>query len=141
MYAFCPVQLFMTPWTVKCQPPLSIGFSKNNTEMGCHFLLQGIFLTQGLKLHFLHWQVICLPLSQWEIHIKHTHTHINIYMLQNFMFYAFINYVNVKKYNIYISHVQLCDPMNCSPPGSSVHEILQTRILEWAAILFSRSFA
>ena len=25
----------------------------------------------------------------------------------------------------------LCDPMDCSPPGSSVHEILQGRILEW----------
>ena len=32
----------------------------------------------------------------------------------------------------------LCDPMDCSPPGSSVHGILQTRILEWAAIPFSR---
>ena len=28
----------------------------------------------------------------------------------------------------------LCDPMNCSPPGSSVHGILQERILEWAAM-------
>ena len=28
----------------------------------------------------------------------------------------------------------LCNPMDCSPPGPSVHEILQTRILEWAAI-------
>ena len=27
-----------------------------------------------------------------------------------------------------------CDPMNCSPPGSSVHGILQARILEWVAI-------
>ena len=32
----------------------------------------------------------------------------------------------------------LCDPVDCSPPGSSVHEILQARILEWVAILFSR---
>ena len=32
----------------------------------------------------------------------------------------------------------LCDPMGCSPPGSSVHEILQARILEWVAISFSR---
>ena len=31
----------------------------------------------------------------------------------------------------------LCDPMDCSPPGSSVHGILQTRILEWVAISFS----
>ena len=33
------------------------------------------------------------------------------------------------------------DPMDCSPPGSSVHEILQTRILEWAAISFFRGFS
>ena len=34
--------------------------------------------------------------------------------------------------------VALCDPMDCSPPGSSVHGILQARILEWVAIPFSR---
>ena len=33
----------------------------------------------------------------------------------------------------------LCNPMDCSPPGSSVHGILQARILEWIAIPFSRS--
>ena len=27
----------------------------------------------------------------------------------------------------------LCDPMDCSPPGSSIHEILQARILKWVA--------
>ena len=32
----------------------------------------------------------------------------------------------------------LCDPMDCSPPCSSVHGILQARILEWVAISFSR---
>ena len=31
----------------------------------------------------------------------------------------------------------LRDPMDCSPPGSSVHGIFQARILEWAAIAFS----
>ena len=32
----------------------------------------------------------------------------------------------------------LCDPTDCSPLGSSVHGILQARILEWVAIPFSR---
>ena len=32
----------------------------------------------------------------------------------------------------------LCDPVDRSPPGSSVHEILQARIVEWVAIPFSR---
>ena len=36
------------------------------------------------------------------------------------------------------SCLTLCDPMDCSPPGSSVHGILQARILEWVAISFSR---
>ena len=32
----------------------------------------------------------------------------------------------------------LCDPMDCSPPASSVHRILQARILEWVAMPSSR---
>ena len=37
-----------------------------------------------------------------------------------------------------LSRVWPCDPRDCSPPGSSVHGILQARILEWAAIFSSR---
>jgi len=33
-------------------------------------------------------------------------------------------------------YLTLCDPMECSPPSSSVHGILQARILEWVAIHF-----
>ena len=36
------------------------------------------------------------------------------------------------------SYPTLCDPMDCSPPGSSVHRISQARILEWVAISFSK---
>ena len=35
------------------------------------------------------------------------------------------------------SCLTLCDPMDCSPPGSSVHEIFHARMLEWVAIPFS----
>ena len=38
----------------------------------------------------------------------------------------------------HFSHVQLCDPMNHSPSGSSVRGILQARILEWVAMPPSR---
>ena len=37
-----------------------------------------------------------------------------------------------------LSHVRLCSPMNCSQPGSSVHGVLQARILESVTIPFSR---
>ena len=36
------------------------------------------------------------------------------------------------------SGLTLCNPMDCSTPGSSVHGILQERVLEWVAIPFSR---
>ena len=36
------------------------------------------------------------------------------------------------------SCVTLCDPVDCGLPGSSVHGILQARILEWIAISYSR---
>ena len=46
------------------------------------------------------------------------------------------------KMNRRMVHIQpcptLCDPVNCSPPGSSVQGISQARILEWVAIYFSR---
>ena len=36
------------------------------------------------------------------------------------------------------SCLTLCNPMDCSLPGSSVHDILQARVLEWVAVPFSR---
>jgi len=37
---------------------------------------------------------------------------------------------------IVLSHVRLCDPMDCNPQDSSVHGIFQTRMLEWVAISY-----
>ena len=45
-----------------------MGFPVKNTEVGCHFLLQGIFLTQGWNLCLLHWQVGSLQLSHQGNH-------------------------------------------------------------------------
>ena len=36
------------------------------------------------------------------------------------------------------SCLTLCDPMNCSPPGSSIHGIFQAEILEWVVISSSK---
>ena len=53
-------------------------------------------------------------------------------------------HVNYQEYPMYVcvlapqSCLTLCDPTDCSRPGSSVHGILQARILEWVAISFSR---
>ena len=45
----CPT--LATPWTVTHQAPLSMGFFRQEYWSGCHFLLQGIFLTQGSNQH------------------------------------------------------------------------------------------
>ena len=63
---FSRVQLFATPWTVATRLLCSWDSPGKNTGMGCHALLQGIFLTQGSNpclLHLLHWQVSSLPLA------------------------------------------------------------------------------
>ena len=85
--------------------------------MGCHALLQGILPTQGSNPHLLrllHWQVGSLPLMPPGKPI--------------FYLWWWFNHSVVSN---------SCFPMGCSPPGSSVHGILQARILEWVAISFS----
>ena len=60
------VRLFATLWTAACQAPLSMGFFRKEYWSELHFLLQGIFLTQGSNMHLfclLHWQVGSLLLG------------------------------------------------------------------------------
>ena len=80
--------------------------------MGCHSLLQKIFPTQGLNPSLLHCEQILY--------------HLNHLLLDNLCVQSLI------------SHVQLCNHMDYSPPDSSVHGILQAEILEWVAISYSR---
>ena len=60
------VCLFTTLWAVAHKTPRLWNFPGKNTGVGCHFLLQRIFPTQGsnlLLLRLLHWQADSLPLS------------------------------------------------------------------------------
>ena len=111
----CPT--LCSPWTIAHQAPLSMGFSRQEywNRMGHHVFLQGIFPTQKSNshlLHLLHWQTGSLPL------VPHIRECICMCVC-----------VCVTQ-----SCPILCDPMGCSPPGSSLHEILQARILDWVAI-------
>ena len=105
-------QLCLTPWDpMVCSPPGSSvhGISRKNIGVGCHFLLQGIFLTQELNLHLLHLLHQQAILYHWR-HLKQWKC---------------------------VSHSVLADalrPADCSLPGSSVHGILQARILQWVAL-------
>ena len=54
--------------SMDCSPPgCSVGwdFPGKNPGVGCHFFLQGIFPTQGLNLHLLHWQIV-YQCTVWE---------------------------------------------------------------------------
>ena len=93
-------------------------FPGKHTGVACHFLLQGIFPIQGSNRHLLH----LLHCREILYHLSHQGSH---YLLES---------ENESR----SSCPTLCDPMDLSLLGSSVHEILQARILEWIAIPFSR---
>ena len=64
-------------------------------------------------------------------------------MLEGFFFQIFKTHLIfatnlVSESEVTQSYPTLCDPIDCSLPGSSVHEIFQATVLEWIAISFSR---
>ena len=89
-------------------------FSAKNTGVGCYFLIHWIFSTQGLNLHLLH--------CRWILyHGASKETHLSICVC-----------VSVRVCLVTQLCPTACDLVDCSLPGSSVHGILQARILEWA---------
>ena len=91
-----------------------------NAGVGCHFLLQGIFLTQGSNLGLLHRQEDSLPT---EISREAPRCRM-------------VTAAEAAAKSLQ-SCPTLCDPIDASPPGSVVPGILQARTLEWVAISFS----
>ena len=61
------IQLFETQWIVAHQTPLSTGFFRQE-YLGCPFLLQGIFPTQGSSPH-LHWQEVLYHWATWDAYL------------------------------------------------------------------------
>ena len=80
----------------------------------------------GIRLATLTWMVIFHHLK-CDLHMN---TESLAYILKN----------NKRKVKVLVAPacLTLYDPMDCSPPGSSVYRILQARTLGWVAILFSR---
>ena len=73
------VWFFVASWTVAYQAALSMGFSSKNTGVGCHFLLKGIFLTQGSNPHLLHmymfmYMYICLCIHIFLNYFLHSYS-------------------------------------------------------------------
>ena len=92
-----------SPWTARLLCPWD--FPGKNTGVGCYFLLQGIFLTQGLNPSLLHWQVDSLPLSHQGtpvcVYTYITHLFIHWSVHGHFLFITHIlSIVNITAVNI-----------------------------------------
>ena len=128
-------RLFATPWTAAHQAPPSMGFSMKSTGVGCHRLLRvthyampcyvASVVSDSVRPHKR--QSTRLP-HPWDSPGKNTAVGCH-FLLQC---------MTVKSESqVAQSCPTLRDPMDCSPPGSSVHGIFQARVLEWGAIVFS----
>ena len=64
----------------------------------------------------------------------------NLNLILTMYSYSLIVFNILEKVKVLVTQLcpALCNPMDCSQLGSSVHGILQARILEWVAIFFSR---
>ena len=91
-------------------------FQTKNIGVGWCFLLYGLFPAQGWKLGLLPWRAETLPLHNWEARSNESESESEVAQWCP----------------------TLCEPMDCSLPGSSLHGILQARVLEWVAISFSK---
>ena len=133
------------PWTAAPRLLCPWDFPGKDTGVGCHFLLQGNLPKLEINLAII-WsvtQIQQLVLEQW-LHSCSGHCKWGSWRLhqKGIWWEALMEILDVYAYmkviSISCSVVSDFDPMDCSPPGSSVHGILQARILEWVAIPFSR---
>ena len=108
------------PWTVACQAPLSMGFSRQEYWSGLPFPSPGTLPDPVLKPGSPELRADSLPTELRGKPGEH---------------YA----VSAAAAKSIQSCLTLCDPVDGSPPGFSVPGILQARTLEWVAISFSNA--
>ena len=98
-------------------------------------------------LHYRHphWLYIRISFSP---HLISTHTLLFLFIISSSItilrimwWCALMALIWISLITVLVSHMSdSLQPHLCSPPGSSVHEILQARMLEWVAIPFSKGF-
>ena len=113
-----------------------------NTRVGILSLLQGIFSTQGLNPGLWYCRQILYQLShkgsprilQWVAYpFGSSRPRNQSRFFTNWAIREALD-SNENESEVTQSSPTLCDPMDCSPPGFSVHGIFQARILEWVAM-------
>ena len=137
----------LQPTTLLCQ----WDFPGVNTEVGCQFLLQGIFPTQGTEPVYPEspaLQADSLPVSHQgrpTAFIGYSSV-LCFYDALGVLFCLFswwlvVSTLTNEKVKVTQSWPTLWDPIDCSLPGSSLQVILQAWILEWVAFPFSTVLA
>ena len=134
------------PDILKCEVKWVLGSFTTNKASGCDGIPVGLFQTLKYDavtvLHSVYPQI--LKTQQWPQDWKRS-VFIPIPKkssdkeCSNYHTIALILRLAKVKVLVAQSRPALCDPMDCSLPGSSVHGILQARILEWVAVPFSRA--
>ena len=114
------IQLLATPWTLAHQSPLSMGFSKQEYWSGFPCPPPGDLLNPGIKPKSLVYPALQEDSLRLEPTGKSNQS------------------LSAQFSSVAQSCSTLCNPMDYSLPGSSVHGILQARILEWVAMTSSR---
>ena len=115
---FSCVQLFVTPWTVARQAPLSMGFSRQEYWSGLPCPPPGALPDPGIERVSLRSPALAGGFfffffttgATWEA-----------------LYRCILNILSSKVSEVAQSCPTLRDPMDCSPPGSSVHGIFQAR--------------
>ena len=74
------VRLFLIPWAVTCQAPLSMELSRRNTGVGTHSFLQGIFPTQRSNPGLPHFRQILYRLSHQAVYSQQPCVYIIYYL-------------------------------------------------------------
>ena len=116
------VQLFATPWTVAFQAPPPMEYSRQDYWSGLPFPSPGHLPDPGIEPRSPALQADTLSS---ELPGKP-------HKMKGKLKIECCSCSDTKL------SLTICNPVDCSPPGSSIHEILQERILEWVAISFSR---
>ena len=136
-----------TAWTVANQAPLSMEFSQQQCWSGLPFHSPGDLPDLGTEPRSLPLQAHPFPSETMEQYsaVKRDERLIQLSMWRNPENPTLSERSQTPKaaYCMILSEVAqscptLCDSMDCSLPGFSVHGIFQARVLEWVAISFSR---
>ena len=118
MKSLSRVRLCATPWTVAHQALLSLGFSRQEHWSGLPFPSPGDLPDPGIEPGSPALQADALPSEPPG----------KLYLLADCLIIACVHAKSLQ------SCPTLCDTMDYSPVGCSIHGILQARILEWIAV-------